>query len=82
MPDVRHAVRLRLTEVSAEITQKLQRMIEQQYAEFADIRPTYYEVGGVGGYQAIYRRPDKQGERILKVYFDRSGTVVEVCISK
>ena len=83
IPDIRRAVQLRLAKVSTEIAQKLSIFVKQQHPEFSNILPSYYEVKGLGGYQAIYEgcfhREDPQ---ILKIYFDDYGTVTDVYVSK
>lgn len=83
MPDVRRAVQLRLAKVSAEIAQKLSVYVKHQHPEFANITPSYYEVKGLGGYQAIYEGKFRaEDPQILKVYFDDCGTVTDVYVSK
>ena len=82
MPDVRNAVKLKLTEVNARIAETVTSFVNCNYGDFSHVVPEYCEVKGYGGYQAMYLKDDGNFQSVLKVYFDKNGTVKQVCVSK
>lgn len=78
MPDVRRAVRLKLAIVNQTIAKKVTDFVVNYYEEFSTVIPTYCEMTGCGGYQAIYSKDDGPIQRIMKIYFDAQGNIEEV----
>lgn len=82
LPDVRKAVHLSLTKVSAQIAKVVDDYVCSCQSHFEKVEPRYYSVSGYEGYKASYAKSDDNGVRILNVYLSKSGSIDRVYISK
>lgn len=79
MPDVRHAVRYRLTEVDSKIKDAINNRVYEMFGNMKGIIPETFIDANSKNYQALYRDSKKN---IVKVYFDVFGHIKNMISSK
>ena len=78
MPDIRTAVELSLTKVDDKILSLLNKHVYETYEELQGIQPETFQLSNSNLFQSIY----KKNEKIVKIYFDKSGKIKKEISSK
>ena len=82
MSNIRRAVKLKITELSDYITERVDAYIRENFAWYSDVTPICYKLKDYGGYNVTYSKKDSNMARILSMYLDADGNVQKVYASK
>jgi len=78
IPNVRNAVRLSLATVDSKISDSINKLIYQKYPTLENVIPKTYALSNSDIFQSIFQTKQK----IVKVYFDKSGKITKEIESK
>lgn len=82
MPNIRRAVSLSMTSVTAKIETLMSKYISEHHNKFIGCTPSHYKIFGSGIYQAVYIKKSSNTMDVLKLYYNDSGHILKEYISK
>ena len=87
LPDIKKAVRQSLTQVDEKISSEINEHVYKHYADLRGCMPAIYKIEGKDLYHSIYKKEIGVGNasqinRVVKIYFDKSGKIKKELESK
>ena len=87
LPDVRTAVRMSIAEVDEKISDAINEYVYEHYEDLRGCMPTTYKLEGRDLFNSIYKKENGAGNasqinRVVKIYFDKSGKIKKELESK
>lgn len=87
LPDIKRAVRQSLAQVDEKITSEINEHVYKHYADLRGCMPATYKIEGTNLFHSIYKKENGAGaasqiNRVVKIYFDKSGKIKKELESK
>lgn len=82
MPDIITAVEAKITKVNQEISDTIDNFVRKTCPFFSDTKPAYFRLDGDNGYTVSYSKKQNNLTKIMNIYFDDSGNITDVFVTK
>ena len=82
LPDVRHAVALEIASVNEKIMQSVNEQVYKSVKQMDGLTPKVFKMKNKNMYQALYSKSENNFTTFAKAYFDDSGRVKKLYLSK